>query len=94
MNGTLEGASTLLLGWPGTSYPLPFPLRGMEFDDTYLIAGNVLTVNMHVFQPGDWIRVVTQGSLAVPEPSTYLILAGFLVLATMLKRRQKQRNIA
>ncbi|MDP1834533.1 MAG: hypothetical protein Q8K75_01260 [Chlamydiales bacterium] len=89
-DGLLEGASTLLLGNPGTTYPAPFPLRGMEGGtaDGYLIAGSVLTVDMNVAQPGDWIRVITAASLSVPEPSTYLVLTGFLAFTLLLARRR------
>lgn len=61
-NGSLEVASSGLLGAPGTTYPaLPFPARGLEpgTPDGYAVAGNAITVSMAVSQPGDWIRVVT-----------------------------------
>lgn len=49
----------MLLGAPGTFYPGAFPDRGLEANDSYLVSGNAITVNMNVAQPGDWIRVVT-----------------------------------
>jgi hypothetical protein len=57
--GTLEAASSPILGAPGTTYPGAFPYRGMEPRDSYTVAGNKITVNMGVSEPGDWIRVVT-----------------------------------
>ena len=68
-NGVLEGASTPILGWPGTFYPAPFTARGIEPLDSYVVSGNSITVNMHVGQPGDYIRVVTVpgGTTAAPR---------------------------
>ena len=59
-NGNLEAASSGLLGATGTAYPLAgFNNRGLENNDGYVVAGNTITVNMRVTEPGDWIRVVT-----------------------------------
>ncbi|MCH8882896.1 MAG: hypothetical protein IIA41_05275 [SAR324 cluster bacterium] len=59
--GSLEVASSPLLGAPGTVYPAaPFGARGMEGADGYVVAGNTITVTMGVTQPGDWIRVITR----------------------------------
>jgi hypothetical protein len=64
--GTLEIASTPLLGAPGTDYPaVAFNARGMEGSDSYSVSGNQITVNMWVSEPGDWIRVITQGVVEV-----------------------------
>ena len=62
-NGTLEAASSTLLGAPGTTYPAAFPNRGLETQDGYTISADIITVSMTVSEPGDWIRVVTE---AVP----------------------------
>jgi hypothetical protein len=60
-NGSLEVASSPLLGAPGTIDPAaPFHARGMEGNDGYVVAGSSITVTMRVSQPGDWIRVITQ----------------------------------
>lgn len=60
--GSLEVNSSPVLGAAGTIYPAaPFPARGMEAADSYVVAGNQITVNMSVTEPGDWIRVVTEG---------------------------------
>jgi hypothetical protein len=65
-SGTLEVASSALLGAPGTVYPAaPFNARGMESNDSYLVAGNQITVVMSVTEPGDWIRVVTAAVIDV-----------------------------
>lgn len=59
-DGTLEVASTPLLGAPGTVYPgAPFGARGMEGGDGYVVSGSTIEVTMRVSQPGDWIRVIT-----------------------------------
>lgn len=83
--GRREAASNSILGAIGTSYEAPFRARGMERNDSYSISGNVLTVNMRVTQPGDWIRVVT---VSVPDAgSTFLFLGvGLLSLAAMRRR--------
>jgi hypothetical protein len=92
--GTMEAASTGELGNPLTNYTVtfigsgpaaPFPNRGLEGADSYLIlAPNQLRVSMRVSEPGDWIRVVT-----VPEPGMLgLIGAGLLGLG-FRARRQK-----
>jgi hypothetical protein len=39
----------------------PFASRGIEDADSYTVAGNQITVNFTVTQPGDWIRVLTRG---------------------------------
>ena len=88
-DGLLEGASTALLGNPATLYPSPFDSRGFESNDSYLISGNVLTVNSHVTQPGDWIRVITQSQIKVPEPTTYLLLIGFLAMVAVVQRKRR-----
>lgn len=72
IGGTLEAASSTLLGAPGTLYPGPFNNRGLELapgsllrgaggitNEGYTIVGNTLIVGMQVAQPGDWIRVIT-----------------------------------
>lgn len=43
----------------------PYNARGMESADSYTVAGNSITVGMGVSEPGDWIRVVTRGTLDV-----------------------------
>jgi hypothetical protein len=59
--GSLEVASTPVLGAVGTAYPAaPFAARGMEGNDSYAVAANTITVTMQVTEPGDWIRVVTE----------------------------------
>jgi hypothetical protein len=71
--GTLEAASSALLGALGTIYPAAFTNRGLEANDSYLVAGNILTLIDSVTEPGDWIRVITQAR-SVPEPSILLLL--------------------
>jgi len=72
--GTLEAASSALLGALGTIYPAAFANRGLEPNDSYIVVGNMLTLDSRVTEPGDWIRVITLVP-RVPEPSTLLLLA-------------------
>ena len=61
MDGLLEAESTERLGAPATAYPSgAFFLRGFEDNDAYHGVGTTrLRVRMSVWQPGDWIRVIT-----------------------------------
>ena len=61
MDGLLEDASTERLGARTTVYPSgAFFLRGFEENDAYDGVGTTrLRVRMSVWQPGDWIRVIT-----------------------------------
>lgn len=89
--GNLEAASTSLLGLDTTTYPAAgFRARGMEGKhDSYVIAGNVLTVNMRVTQPGDWIRVVTT---SVPDAGSTVLLLGVGLLGLAAIRRRIGRS--
>lgn len=51
----------------------PYPLRGQEAQNEcvnggegYVVFGDTIKVCMGVSEPGDWIRVITLGALAVP----------------------------
>ena len=87
--GSLEIATSALLGAGGTVYPVAtFNARGMEVDDSYSFLANVLTVNTRIRQPGDWIRVITSASdgNSVPEPASMLLFsAGLLGLGLRRK---------
>jgi hypothetical protein len=85
-SGSLEAASNSFLGAAGTVYPGAFAARGMEGGDSYIVLGNMITVNMIVSEPGDWIRVVTASAVDVPEPST-LALFGLGLLGFGFKRK-------
>lgn len=72
IDGRKEAASSKLLGAPGTSYPpTGFFLRGLEENDGYEGVGTRrLRVWMSVWQPGDWIRVITRPGPIAASPTT------------------------
>lgn len=96
--GTLEAATSALLGAAGTTYPAAFSNRGLEGNsglgsgasDGYAWAGNQLGVDMTVTEPGDWIRVVTKApSNGVPDsPLGTGMVAFALTLGMVAARRQ------
>lgn len=87
-NGGLEIASTSVLGSQTTTYPgSTFNARGMEGNDSYTVNGNMLTVNMTVTQPGDWIRVVTASP--VPAPGAAILAALGMPVVSWMKRRKR-----
>lgn len=87
--GLDEAASNDEFGAMGTLYPGAFGARGLEGNDSVSIAGNVLTVNMRVTEPGDWIRVITEAS-PVPVPAGLpLVLTGLGVFGFMRNRKRK-----
>jgi hypothetical protein len=90
--GTLEAASSALLGNPGTFYPGAFPERGLEVRDGYrILAANVLGVRMRVTEPGDWIRVVTLAE--IPLPAAGALFGGALAaLALVAVARRRRRS--
>lgn len=73
----------------GVTYLNP-TARGLEAGDFVTITGlREISVNWTASSPGDYIRVLTAFSPAVPEPSTWALLA--LGLATVrLANRRKQ----
>lgn len=94
IGGTLEAASNGLLGALGTIYPGAFANRGLEANDSYIVAGNMLTLSDSVTEPGDWIRIITQARpVAVPEPSILLLLMiGAACLAATARPRYRRRT--
>lgn len=95
VGGTLEAASSGILGAMLTTYPSAFNLRGLEGnpEDSAVIDGGDMSrilVGMKVSEPGDWIRVVTVS--AVPVPASMLMLTTALAGiggVSALRRRRK-----
>jgi PEP-CTERM motif len=83
-------ASNAEYGVSGVSYGSLF-FTGLERNDSYSFSGNVLTLNLHSFNPGDHIRIFTAPTAAavVPEPSTYILLAVSLLAVGYVARRRK-----
>jgi hypothetical protein len=79
-DGDLEAASTPILGALGSVYGAPFTNRGLETPDSYIVAGNVLTFNSHITQPGDWIRVITEARSVPDSTGLGTVALSFLVL--------------
>jgi PEP-CTERM motif len=75
-------------GASGVSYGNLF-FTGLERNDSYSFSGNVLTLNLHSFNPGDHIRIFTAAAAVVPEPSTYVLLAISLLAVGYVARRRK-----
>ena len=89
--GMFEHASNGDFAKAGTIYPGgPFQYRGIEtvFGDSYHVAGNTITLNLSVTQPGDWIRVVTGGPI-VPEPTSVMALFGLGLMGLVGYRRRR-----
>ncbi|WP_298919435.1 VPLPA-CTERM sorting domain-containing protein [uncultured Roseobacter sp.] len=98
-SGSLEFASTSILGAAGTTYQTaPLGARGLESNngtgaspnDGYLVfAPNSIRVSMEVTEPGDWIRVVTAVA-PVPIPATMpLLLVGLGGLGFVARRKRR-----
>ncbi|WP_169544223.1 hypothetical protein [Sneathiella aquimaris] len=90
--GLKEAASNALLGATSTTYPGAFGNRGMEGADNYFMLGNLLTVDMLVTQPGDWIRVVTVS--AVPLPAALPLYGAGVALMGFLGWRKRRKAAA
>lgn len=80
-------------GLAGTSYT-NFGNRGLEltgnFADsvTFALGSDTARFDLHVTQPGDWVRVVTVA--AVPTPAAFTMMGtGLAAFAFMRRRRRK-----
>jgi hypothetical protein len=81
-------ATDAIYGRAGITYD-DVTLTGLEATDAFSFAGNVLTLDIRSFNPGDHIRVFTAVTPAVPEPSSYALLAGSLCLMAAVMRRRR-----
>jgi hypothetical protein len=82
---TLDG-SNATYGAPGINYGTSFFI-GLESQDTFSFAGNVLTIDWRAIDPGDHIRVFTS---PIPESETYvLFMAGLLAVGFVGRRRSR-----
>jgi hypothetical protein len=79
------------LGNPLTTYPgAHYGNRGIEFGPetiTLEVGLRFIDVSLTASNPGDQIRVITAG---VPEPATFALIGGGLLLAGLLRRRQSR----
>jgi len=89
-DGALDATDTLL-GALGTTYEAGFTARGLEGGDSVSFAGNTVTLNFRLTQPGDWVRVITEADLApVPLPAgAPLMLVGLGAFALMRRKAKK-----
>ena len=94
-SGANIAASSAFLGAPGTIYPdSAFRLYGLERGDQFSYSGKFLKLATQVSEPGDWIRVVTAGSIVgTPEPASLLLLgSGMIGLGVWRWRRGKRQH--
>ena len=96
-NGVLEAASSGDLGATSTTYSV-FNNRGFEGTDTLSFSTAFLTVSMNVTQPGDWIRVITQGTPSnispVPVPAALPLFGTGLAIMGFVGWRRKRKASA
>lgn len=63
--------------------------RGLEVGDTVTISGlSQIRVDWGASTPGDYVRVLTAFSPSVPEPSSWAMLAGGVLLMGALRKRR------
>lgn len=94
-NGGLRMVPSDFLGGPVTTYA-NFNNRGLEQTNcgvncdfvTFALGSDTVRFDLHVTQPGDWVRVVTVA--AVPTPAAFAMMGtGLAAFAVMRRRRRK-----
>lgn len=72
----------------GVTYLNP-SARGLEVGDVVTISGlSQIQVDWTASSPGDYVRVLTAFSPSVPEPSSWAMLAGGVLLMGALRKRR------
>jgi hypothetical protein len=84
-----ELVATASFGKPGVTYDYSNRAVGLEANDRAhtSFGGHTLVLSWTATAPGDHIRVMT--AAAIPEPSTYALLAGGLFAVGFVARRRK-----
>jgi hypothetical protein len=84
-----ERVATASFGKPGVTYDYSNRAVGQDANDKAhtSFAGQTLALSWTATAPGDHIRVMT--AAAIPEPSTYALLAGGLFAVGFVARRRK-----
>jgi hypothetical protein len=90
-DGSSGWAASDFLGLPSLIYqegPAFCPNCGYEPGETATFAGNMAFLNSNFSEPGDFARIITEGSTVTPEPSSFVLFGtASLMFARKLRRR-------